>query len=53
MNKGWFEPRHTQHPRRQGGVMSESCTCLLSMTATSATIHNADPNCPVHGQGSK
>lgn len=29
------------------------CTCLWSNTATSATIHNADPNCPVHGQGAK
>lgn len=29
------------------------CTCLFSNTATSATIHNADPNCPVHGQGAK
>lgn len=29
------------------------CTCLWSITATSATIHNADPNCPVHVQGAK
>lgn len=27
------------------------CTCSWSITATSATIHNADPACPVHGDG--
>jgi hypothetical protein len=26
------------------------CTCLWSITATSETIHNADPACPVHGE---
>lgn len=27
------------------------CTCAWSNTATSATIHNADTNCAVHGRG--
>jgi len=33
--------------------MNDTCTCLWSNTATSATIHNVDPNCPVHGRGEK
>lgn len=33
------------------GAERDFCTCLWSNTATSATIHNADTNCPVHGRG--
>ena len=27
------------------------CTCLWSNTATSSTLYNVDPKCPVHGEG--
>jgi hypothetical protein len=26
-----------------------TCTCLWSNTATSSTLYNVDPNCPIHG----
>lgn len=32
---------------------ADRCICLWSVTATSATLHNVNKQCPVHGQGVK